>query len=235
MTWYYQNGGLYDQAHALAPPALAQTGEISEEVKAPAKPVSASPGHYVLCGQGSRLSRANHVCCARALFFCAVRGALLSLAAGSCPRLASTRVHSHPTLTMESRGSCLPLPLSLPACLCLCLCLCALCSLSLCVCLCLCLFPCRGVTRSGLAGGDPRSADGDRKAVGAVPGGRAQRLGEELQEGHPGPSPPHALLAALLFCSFRSSDADAFENAFESGIAPAPAPAPAPARGPAAG
>mmetsp|Transcript_108693 Transcript_108693/g.162592 ORF Transcript_108693/g.162592 Transcript_108693/m.162592 type:complete len:229 (-) Transcript_108693:397-1083(-) len=55
MTWYYQNGGLYDQAHALAPPALAQTGEISEEVKAPAKPVSASPGHYVLCGQAAIL------------------------------------------------------------------------------------------------------------------------------------------------------------------------------------
>jgi len=51
-TWYYNNGGLYDQSHALAPPVAPAQGEIEEATK-PTKPVAASPGHYLLCGQVS--------------------------------------------------------------------------------------------------------------------------------------------------------------------------------------
>mmetsp|Transcript_6045 Transcript_6045/g.9641 ORF Transcript_6045/g.9641 Transcript_6045/m.9641 type:complete len:254 (+) Transcript_6045:71-832(+) len=50
MTWYYNSGGLYDQAHQVAviPPATADVAE--NRVKTATKPVPASPGHLLLCG-----------------------------------------------------------------------------------------------------------------------------------------------------------------------------------------
>eukprot|EP00802_Teleaulax_amphioxeia_P017703 Tamp_17868.p1 GENE.Tamp_17868~~Tamp_17868.p1 ORF type:complete len:281 (+),score=56.48 Tamp_17868:92-934(+) len=46
-SWYYDNGGLYDQRHALA--VLPCTEGPSEKPKA-AKPTPANPGHFLLCG-----------------------------------------------------------------------------------------------------------------------------------------------------------------------------------------
>mmetsp|Transcript_10423 Transcript_10423/g.27053 ORF Transcript_10423/g.27053 Transcript_10423/m.27053 type:complete len:142 (-) Transcript_10423:88-513(-) len=48
MTWYYQNGGLYDQAHQYAPGAGIPMAE--EEEQQP-KATQASPGHIMVAGQ----------------------------------------------------------------------------------------------------------------------------------------------------------------------------------------
>mmetsp|Transcript_36973 Transcript_36973/g.57851 ORF Transcript_36973/g.57851 Transcript_36973/m.57851 type:complete len:260 (+) Transcript_36973:55-834(+) len=54
MTWYYNNGGLYDQAHQVAVIPGAVQGAEEPRISAK-KPTPATPGHMLICGNAMLL------------------------------------------------------------------------------------------------------------------------------------------------------------------------------------